>query len=203
MKSLTLAAVAFCRSEVYYRSMAEALRKAMETFAAGPQRPADGAPAVPGHQQRENMLRSVKRFEENVARWRADMLVVQQGLAHMYEDFSALPDSTAINDQFARLDDFIGHVDNEVESERLALEQSRFSNRQAIATMMKTSSDNAHFTKKLLKRLYEAGVAQHNARVDFFHFLLAQRAEHNPDYRGGPAFDNAEDLIADLHKYAR
>jgi hypothetical protein len=60
--------------------MAEALRKAMETFAAAPQSPADGAPA-PGHEQRENMLRSVKRFEERVARWRADMLIVQQGLA--------------------------------------------------------------------------------------------------------------------------
>jgi hypothetical protein len=28
--------------------MAEALRKAMETFAAAPQQPADAAPAVPG-----------------------------------------------------------------------------------------------------------------------------------------------------------
>jgi hypothetical protein len=183
--------------------MTEALRKAMETFAAAPQQPADAAPAAPGHQQRENMLRSVKRFEESVVRWRADMLIVQQGLAHMYEDLAALADKTAINDQLARLDEFITHVDNEVESERLALEQSRFSNRQVIATIMKTSSDNAHFTKKLLKRLYEAGVAQHNARVDFYHFLLAQRAEHNPDYRGGPTFDNAEDLIADLHKHAR
>jgi hypothetical protein len=182
--------------------MAEALRKAMETFAAAPQRPADGAPAVPGG-QRENLLRSVKWFEESVARWRADMLIVQQGLAHVYEDLSALPDSTAIGDELAGLDDFIEQVDEAVESERLALEQSRFSNKQVIATLMKTSSDNAHFAKKILKRLYEAGVTQHNARVDFYHFLLAQRAEHNPDYRGGPAFDNAEDLIADLHKHAR
>jgi hypothetical protein len=183
--------------------MAEALRKAMETFAAAPQSPTDAAPPAPGHAQRENMLRSVKGFEEGVARWSADMLAVQQGLAHMYEDVSALPDRTAVNDQLARLDEFIEHVDNAVESERLALEQSRFSNKQVIAAMVKTSSDNAHFVKKLLKRLYEAGVAQHNARVDFYHFLLAQRAEHNPDYRGGPAFDNAEDLIADLHKHAR
>jgi hypothetical protein len=183
--------------------MAEALRKAMETFAAAPQQPTDAAPAVPGHQQRENLLRTVKRFEESVARWRADMLIVQQGLAHMYEDLSALPDNTAINDQLAKLDDFIEQVDDAVESERLTLEQGRFSNKQVIAAMMKTSSDNAHFAKKLLKRLYEARVAQHNARVDFFHFLLAQRAEHNPDYRGGPTFDNAEDLIADLHKHAR
>jgi hypothetical protein len=76
------------------------------------------------------------------------MLVVQQGLAHMYEDLSALPDSTAINDQLARLNESIEHVDNEVESERLVLEQSRFSNKQVIATIMKRSSDNAHFTKE-------------------------------------------------------
>jgi hypothetical protein len=203
MNRYTLATVAFCLPLIYHRPMAEALRKAMETFVAAPQPPRDDAPAAPGHAQRENMLRSVKRFEESVARWRADMLIVQQGLAHMYEDLSAVPDSSAIKDQFAGLDEFIEHVDNEVESERLALEQSRFSNKQVIATMMKTSSDNAQFVKKLLKRLYEAGVTQHNARVDFYHFLLAQRAEHNPDYRGGPAFDNAEDLIAELHKHAR
>ena len=131
------------------------------------------------------------------------MLIVQQGLAHMYEDLLALLERTAIDDQLARLDEFIEHVDNEVDSERLALEQSRFSNRQVIAAIMKRSSDNAHFVEKILKRLYEAGVAQHNARVYFYHFLVAQRAKHNPDYRGGPAFDNADDLIADLHKHAR
>ena len=182
--------------------MAEALRKAIETFAAAPQSPAGAAP-VPGHAQRENIIRSVKRFEESVTQWRTDMLIVQQGLAHMYENLSALPDSTAISDHLSKLDEFIEHVDKEIESERLALEQSKFSNRQVIATMTKSSSDNAHFAKKIMKRLYEAGAAQHNARVDFYHFLLAQRAEHNPDYRGGPTFENAGDLIADLHKHGR
>ncbi|HEV7599369.1 MAG TPA: hypothetical protein VGO49_03820 [Bradyrhizobium sp.] len=198
-----LAAVAFCRPAYYHSVMAEALQKAMETFAAAPRSPPDAAPVVPGHQQRENLLRSVKRFEDSVARWRADMLIVQQGLARMYGDLSGLMASNATNDELARLDEFIEHVDHEIESERLALEQSRFSNRQVIATMTKAWSDNAHFAKKILKRLYEAAVAQHNARVDFYHFLLAQRAEHNPDYSGGPTFDNAGELIADLHKHAR
>ena len=125
------------------------------------------------------MLRSVKRFEEGVARWRADMLIVKRELVPYATRIFLHWRTTAINDQFVRLDEFIEHVDNEVESERLALEQSRFSNRQVIATIMKRSSDNAHFTKKILKRLYEAGVAQHNARVDFYHFLLAQRAEQS------------------------
>jgi hypothetical protein len=61
--------------------MAEALRKAIEIFAAAPQSPTSAAPVVPGHDQRENLIRSAKRFEESVARWRADMLIVQQGLA--------------------------------------------------------------------------------------------------------------------------
>lgn len=108
--------------------MAEALRKAIETFAAAPQSPADAA-AVPGHAQRENIIRSVKRFEESVARWRADMLTVQQGLAHMYESLLELSDRSAFNDQLSRLDEFIEDVDKEIESERLALEQSKFSDR--------------------------------------------------------------------------
>src|SRR6266403_5566677 len=168
--------------------MAEALRKAIETFAAAPQSPASAAP-IPGHAHRENIIRSVKRFEESVTQWRADMLTVQRGLADMYKSLSELADRTAFNDQLSRLDEFIEDVDKEIESERLALEQSKFSNRQVIATMTKSSSDSAHFAKKIMKRLYEAAVAQHNARVDFYHFLLAQRAEHNPDYRGGPTFD--------------
>ena len=127
------------------------------------------------------------------------MLTVQQGLAHMYESLLELSDRSAFNDQLSRLDEFIEDVDKEIESERLALEQSKFSDREVIATMMKSSSDNAHFARKIFKRLYETGVEQHNARVDFYHFLLAQRAEHNLDYRGGPIFDNAGDLIADLH----
>jgi len=183
--------------------MAEALQKAIETFGAAPTRPTDGAPALPENEQRENVLRSVQRFEESVARWRADLLIVQQGLAHMYEDLAALPDRTALDELLAKLDQFIEQVDDAVEAERLALEQSRFSSKQTVMALKKTSSDNAHLAKKILQRLYEAGVAQHNARVDFYHFLLAQRAEHNPDYRGGPTFESAEDLIADLHKHAR
>jgi septal ring factor EnvC (AmiA/AmiB activator) len=182
--------------------MAEALRKAIETFAAAPQSPASAAP-MPGDTQRENIVRSVKRFEESVTQWRADMLTVQQGLAQMYESLSELSDRTAFNDQLSKLDEFIEDVDKEIESERLALEQNKFLDRQVIAAMMKSSSDNAHFMKKIIKRLYEAGVAQHNARVDFYHFLLGQRAKHNPDYSGGPTFENAEDLIADLHKHGR
>jgi hypothetical protein len=76
-------------------------------------------------------------------------------------------------------------------------------NRSAVERRLPREASSSHFAKKILKRLYEAGVAQHNARVDFYHFLLAQRTEHNPDYRGGPTFDNARDLIADLHKHVR
>jgi hypothetical protein len=183
--------------------MAEALTKAIEMLAAAPQSPLSGSTAAPGQSQRDDVVRSVRRFEERVAQWRADMLIVQQGLALMYKSLSDLPDHTAFNDQMSKLDEFIDHVDKEIESERLDLERSKLSNRQHIAGMMKSSSDSAHFMRKILKRLYEAGVEQHNARVDFYHFLLAQRAECNPDYRGGPTFDNAEDLIADLHKHAR
>jgi hypothetical protein len=181
--------------------MAEALKKAAEVFASAPQAPAGDATALPGLAQRQNIIRSVKRFEDGVARWRADILVCQEGLAHMYKTLP--PHSAAFKDQMSKLDEFIDHVDQEIESERLALEQSKLSNRQFIATMMKTSTDNAQFMRKILKRLYEAGADQHNARIDFYRFLLGQRAQHNPDYRGGLTFDSAEDLIADLRKNAR
>src|SRR3954447_24730919 len=103
--------------------MAEALRQAIETFGAAPRRPADAAAETPGRERRADILRPVKLFEQSVARWGADLLMVQQGLAHLYEDHAALPDGT-IREELARLDEFIEQVDSAVEAERLALEQS-------------------------------------------------------------------------------
>jgi hypothetical protein len=176
--------------------MAEALQKAIETLAAAPKPFAlAGIAAAPGAVQRQDILRNVRKFESDVAEWRTGMLVVQEGLTKMYRQLSELPPP---GNTLPSLDEFIDQVEREVEAEALALERGDLGARQVVAALMKKSADNAQFAKKILKRLREAGIAQHNVRLKFLDFLIALRAEYDPDYRGGPTFERAEDLIADL-----
>ena len=97
------------------------------------------------------------------------------------------------------IEEFILVVDETIETERRAIDESELSDRQAIATMMKKSQDNAHFMRKILKKLRDAGISQHNTRVNFYYFLLALRAEYDPESRGGPKFT---DPVA-LERYLR
>jgi len=181
--------------------MAEALRKAIDTFSVAPQAPKEAA--VGAAASREQMMRNVKRFENEVAQWRSDMLMARSAMTDMCKSTLELRAPQLEQVLFASLDEFVELVDNEIEMERMDLEGSRFSSKQAIATIAKKSSDNAHLVQKLLKRIYDAGVERHNARVDFYRFLLELRAQYNPDYRGGPTFESADELIDDLHKNAR
>jgi hypothetical protein len=177
--------------------MAQALQAAVEKFAAAPRFTALGGEGGGTH---ESMVRTVKGFENSVAQWRSDMLTVQEGMAEMYRGLASLSWAPDVSPQLRGLDEFIDLVDETIESESLALDQSKLEIRQAVATIAKTSADNARFTKKMLKRIYEAGADQHNARVEFYRFLLRLRAECNPTYRGGPMFESADELLGDLHK---
>ncbi len=129
--------------------MADALKRASETFAAAPKHSQAEAAVSPGQSKRDDIVRNVRRFEENAAQWRAQMLKIRQDVADMYKDLSELPIPAAkFDEQVHGLDEFIERVDHEIETERLALERGRLSGRQTVATLMKSSSDNAHFAKK-------------------------------------------------------
>jgi hypothetical protein len=56
--------------------------------------------------------------------------------------------------------------------------------------------------RELQTRLLKAEASFINALVDYYYFLLALRAEHDPDARGGPSFDNPDDLAAYLRERA-
>jgi hypothetical protein len=168
-----------------------ALKQAMETFAAVPQPPTDFAPG--GVSQRQDIVRQTKKFVDDVAQWQAGMIQVQQSLTKMYRDVAELatkqPEARALLDVSVRgIEEFIRVVDESIETERRAIDESELSDRQVVATMMKKSQDNAHFMRKILKKLRDAGISQHNTRVNFYYFLLALRAEYDPESRGGPKF---------------
>jgi hypothetical protein len=54
--------------------------------------------------------------------------------------------------------------------------------------------------RELQTRLLKAEADYINALADTYYFLLALRAEHDPDARGGPIFDNPDDLAAYLRE---
>jgi hypothetical protein len=52
--------------------------------------------------------------------------------------------------------------------------------------------------RRLEKQYWDALDEQYNAAVEIYYALLALQAEYDPDARGGPSFENADDLIASL-----
>lgn len=157
--------------------MAEALRKAAEVFSSAPQQ-SMGAAATQGQAKRSDIVRAVKRFEINVSQWSSDLLLVREGLSDIYKHAPQFLTDAAVVERLRELDEFIEHVGREVEAGRIALRESRFSDRQVVSTIMKTSQSNAEFMRKMLMRLYKAGVAQHDARVSFHEFLVDLKERH-------------------------
>jgi hypothetical protein len=180
------------------RSMTEALAKAIQTFQAAPRPPLPDE----GVAARDGIARVIKKFEEDVATWTAGMVVCRSALEGMFRDLATLKSDRLVEEALRSIGSFIEAVDRDIETERLAIEQSDLRSRQAVADVRKKSSDNAHFAQKMLKRVREAWVAQHNTKVDLYYFLLALRAEYDPDARGGPTFDDPEALGRYLREHA-
>jgi hypothetical protein len=53
---------------------------------------------------------------------------------------------------------------------------------------------SAKLARRLSNKFFEIGGEFHNETVEFYYFLLALRAEYDPDARGGPSFDDPKAL---------
>ncbi|MHB8270072.1 hypothetical protein [Bradyrhizobium sp.] len=154
--------------------------------AAGPLSVADYAKALPEFEQlareriahsissRTKLAADIKNILSSSPELLADVLVHIDGLVEVV--------SRTINDQKARL------------------EAARIETDQKIARAASADRNAARFLRKLQKRLLKAETDFINALVDYYYFLLALRAEHDPDARGGPSFDNPDDLAAYLRE---
>jgi hypothetical protein len=69
-----------------------------------------------------------------------------------------------------------------------------------IAASAKVDKESARTSRKLQKRLLKAHAAWVNSMVEYYYFLLSLRAEHDPDARGGPVFDDPRALSAYLRE---
>jgi hypothetical protein len=105
------------------------------------------------------------------------------------------------------LADVLNHIDGLVEAvsqiiddRKARLEAGRIETDRKIAQAASADGNAAELLRKLQSRLLQAEADFLNALVNYYYFLLALRAEHDPDARGGPSFDNPDELAAYLRE---
>jgi hypothetical protein len=69
-----------------------------------------------------------------------------------------------------------------------------------LAQAASVSVANARLARRAVNKFFELGDDLHNETVEFYYFLLALRAEYDPDARGGPSFDDPKALGDYLHE---
>jgi hypothetical protein len=105
-----------------------------------------------------------------------------------------------LGDVLIHIDGFVEVVSRMIDDQKARLEVGRIETDRKIANAAAADRNAARLLRKLQKRLLKAETGFINALVDYYYFLLALRAEHDPDARGGPSFDNPDDLAAYLRE---
>jgi hypothetical protein len=100
------------------------------------------------------------------------------------------------------IDGLVEGVSKTIDDQKARLEAGRIETDRKIAQAASVDGNAGGSLRKLRTRLLKAEADFINALVDYYYFLLALRAEHDPDARGGPSFDNPENLAAYLRERA-
>jgi hypothetical protein len=111
---------------------------------------------------------------------------------------SSSPESLA--DVLIHIDGLVEVVGRTIGDQRATLEVGRIETDLKIAKAASADANAAGLLRELQTRLLRAKADFINALVEYYYFLLALRAEHDPDARGGPSFDNPDDLAAYLRE---
>jgi hypothetical protein len=106
---------------------------------------------------------------------------------------SSSPESLA--DVLLHIDGLVEVVSRTIDDQRATLEVGRIETDLKIAKAA-SAANAAGLLRELQTRLLQAEAYFIDALVEYYYFLLALRAEHDPDTRGGPSFDNPDDLAA-------
>jgi hypothetical protein len=105
-------------------------------------------------------------------------------------------------DVLARIDGLVEVVTKVIDDQKARLEAGRIETDRKIANAASVDGNAAGSLRKLQARLLKAEAGFINALVEYYYFLLALRAEHDPDARGGPSFGNPDELAAYLRERA-
>jgi hypothetical protein len=103
-------------------------------------------------------------------------------------------------DVLIHIDGLVEVVSKIIDDQKARLEAGRIETDRKIAKAASADGNAAGSLRELQTRLLKAETDFINALVEYYYFLLALRAEHDPDARGGPSFDNPDDLAAYLRE---
>jgi hypothetical protein len=98
------------------------------------------------------------------------------------------------------IDGLVEVVSKIIDDQKAKLEAGRIETDRKIAMAASADGNAAELLRKLQTRLLKAEADFINALVEYYYFLLALRAKDDPDARGGPSFDNPDDLAAYLRE---
>lgn len=159
--------------------------------------PLSGSPA--GSASMADYANALGEFEQ-LARTRAAHFVSSRTklAADIKNILSSSPELLA--DVLAHIDGLVEAVSQTIDDQKARLEAGRIETDRKIANAASADGDATGLLRKLQMRLLKAETDFINALVEYYYFLLALRAEHDPDARGGPSFDNPEDLAAYLRE---
>ena len=153
---------------------------------AGPASVADYAKALPGFEQLS---------QERVAHFISSRTKLAADIKNI---LSSSPELLA--DVLMHIDGLVEVASKVIDDQKARLEAGRIETDRKIAQAASADGNAAGSLRKLQTRLLKAEADFINALVEYYYFLLALRAEHDPDARGGPSFDNPDDLAAYLRE---
>jgi hypothetical protein len=159
--------------------------------------PLSGSPAGPV--SAADYAKALPAFEQLSRERIAHAIASRTKLAVDIKDIlSSSPELLA--DVLSHIDGFVEVVSRIIDDQKARLETGRVETDRRIAKAVSADGSAAGSLRELQTRLLKAEASFIDALVDYYYFLLALRAEHDPDSRGGPSFDNPDDLAAYLRE---
>jgi hypothetical protein len=143
--------------------------------------------------------RALKQYKADSLIWRANLSQNLQRLKEMMAVAAEPGDDKIL--RFLR-DDVLPRLTASVDAAIKVLGENRATQVGTKAKLDQIDSLSprmAQNMRRLDKQYWDIVDEQYNDVVEIYYGLLALRAEYDPDARGGPSFENVEDLIDSLH----
>jgi hypothetical protein len=99
-----------------------------------------------------------------------------------------------VDQALAQLSETIAGFEALIENTKARLVSQQAAADALLAQAASISVANARLARRAVNKFFELGGDLHNETVEFYYFLLALRAEYDPETRGGPSFDNPKAL---------
>ena len=146
------------------------------------------------------LVRAVEKYKADSSVWRTTL---SENLGQLKQMMAVAAEPG--NDTILRLlrDDILSGLIDSVDLAINAMKENRTAHdahaKAKLEQINAASPQIARHITRIEKQYLTARDEQYDWAVQFYYALLALRAEFDPEARGGPTFENADDLIPSLH----